>query len=102
MFDMLTKMLSRLSGGGRIVCETAMLLLSATTVFGIGALLFTGPVSAEVCSKRDAAETVLGWLENDGKVISVIYEEDSGGYLVRVRYYTGDIRDFFVERGDRC
>lgn len=102
MFKMLIKMLTRASGGGRMLCEAAMLLLGATTFVGIGTLLFTVPVSAEVCSKKDAAETALRWLDNDGKVITVRYDKDNGGYWVRLRDYSGDIRYFFVERGDKC
>ena len=81
---------------------TAMLLLRATIVSGVGTLLFAVPVSAEVCSKKDAAETALRWLNNNGKVISVSYDKDDGGYWVRLRDYKGEIRDFFVERGDKC
>lgn len=102
MFKMLIKMLIPASGGGRMLCETAMLLLGTTTTVAIGTLLFTGSVSADkICSRSKAAETALQWVgEKDARVISVSYEHDSGGYWVRILDNSGRIRDFFVE--EKC
>ena len=102
MLKMLIKMLTHVIGGGRMVYETAFHLLSATTVVGIVTLLLASPLSAEVCSKKDAAKEALERLNIDGKVISVDYYKKKRGYWVGKRDYYGEIWTIFIERGDRC
>ena len=96
----LVKMLTRVSGNFRTLCAAAMLLSGATFVVGMSALL-TGPASAKVCSKKDAQEKVEKLLGGKGRLESMNYDKDSRGFRVRIKYNSGETRDFFIRR-DRC